>query len=515
MSSAAPSRPARPLGGLLRHSLTYSLVPILGRVLSFAMVRFYTKRLSPSENGLIGINDALIIALQQLLGQNLLAGLTRFYFEQRDERERKRLVSSCTLLLGAFAWAMCAACYPFRASLAPILLARDSLAVGADSISVVLGLTLLLVPFQLTTLSGFCYLQIHQRSSAYSVLQLVKITIELGLKVFFIAGLDLGLRGYFLAVLCGEAATTLLLCGWMLREVGLSFDRRLLAPVLRYTLPLIPAGLCQLGIHQLDRRLLELFLPNESALAAVGIYDLGYKLGQIANLVMLGPLLQIWQPWVFAIEDARQRAHEVARVATYAVLAIGALSLGLMLLGRQGVWLLDGSEERAFQPAWRVIPWVSCGYVLWAVYQASQLALYLDKRTLALLGINAFALLVNIGANAFLIPHYAELGAAIATTLTFGVLAGSAVLLVRARAGVELELRRLGSVLACVAFGAAFALWIDAPPESGGPGCSMATAFAAKLAALALLYGVLAGLVLRSDERRALFGWLRARASLA
>jgi O-antigen/teichoic acid export membrane protein len=473
----------------------YSLVPLVSRGLSFAMLGVYTWKLEQEENGVIGVLDMLIIGLQQLLGYNLLAGLTRMYFEQRDDRDRARLVSSTTLLLALLAFACCGIALLFRGELTPLLLGRPSPAVSNVTLSRVLGLTLLIVPLQLTSLCGFYWLQVQQRSGTYALIQFAKTLVELALKIYFIVGCGYGLVGYLAAVLIGEALTALLLCSWMFARVGLGFDWQRLKPLIVYSLPLVPVGLCQLGIHQLDRRLLEALDGH----GTVGLYDIGYKLAQIPNLLLLGPFIQIWQPFVFSIRDARERARVVGEISTYAVLAIGGAVIVLVLAGRELVALIDHSKGSTYAEAAHLIPWVASGYVLWAVYNTSQIPLLVEKRTGRLLALNLLGLGVNIGANLLLIPHFGAQGAAYATFLTFLVLAAGGVLLARAIAGTIFEVRRIGAVFACVATASALALWSE-----GGDAL-------ARLSALLVLGAVLGFGVLRRAERLAFVNWCRAR----
>jgi O-antigen/teichoic acid export membrane protein len=253
--------------------------------------------------------------------------------------------------------------------------------------------------------------------------------------------------------------------------------------------------LCQLGIHQLDRRLLEALDGH----GTVGLYDIGYKLAQIPNLLLLGPFIQIWQPFVFAIRDPRERARVVGEISTYAVLAIGSAVIVLVLAGRELVTLIDYSKGQTYLEAASFIPWVASGYVLWAVYNTSQIPLLVDKRTGRLLALNALGLCVNISANLLLIPRFGALGAAYATCLTFFVLALGGMLMARAIAGTIFEVRRIAAVLACVAGASALALWSE-----GGHAL-------ARLGAL-LVLGVLLGFgVLRRSERTAFVQWCRTR----
>jgi O-antigen/teichoic acid export membrane protein len=501
-----PALPERPLGGLVKHSAIYSAAPILRQCISIGMTRLYTGWLGTAGFGVKEIVDLWLIALQQLLGQNVLSAMVRLYFDQRSEAERGRIVTSCTLVVTAAALLVCAAALAFSPTLAPWMLGRGE-AVDAGQLVSILQLVFLLVPFQLASLSGFYYLMIQQRSGLYTAVQTAKLLFEVGLNFVLIGGLDLGVRGFMLSMLAGELVTACSLSGWMLWTLRPRFEWSALRPVLVYAAPLIPVGLLQLCLHNLDRRLILHFSEEGSGQSMTGIYGLGYKISYLVTTMLLGPFIQIWQPWIFRVQDEGERARLVARVGTYAILAVALASLGVILFGRQAAILLSG--ERPFWQAYRVIPFVASGYVFWALYHVSQTPLFIAKHTGRLFLVNLLAVALNVGLNVWLIPRFGILGAALATLVTFAVLAGLGVLAGRRAAGVTFELARLARILACVLLGAALALWIDTREDGGA-----LEPWAAWLLKAATLSGSWAGLwlgVLRPAERARFARWIAAR----
>ena len=493
---------SRQLGGLLKHSVIYSAAPLARQLISIGMHRLYTGWLAPAGMGVKEVVDFWLIALQQLLGVNALGAMVRFYYDRQDERERARVVTSCTILITLAAVVACGTAFVFSPRLAPLLLGAKELA-RPDELRI-LQLVLVLVPFQLATVSGLYYLQALKRSGLFTTIQTVKLLFEVALNFILIGALGLGVEGFLLSILAGEALTSFFLCGWIFRTLGMRIDWRLLRPILEYALPLVPVGLCQLVLHSLDRRLLIAWGSESMA----GIYGHGYKIGYLVTGMLLGPFLQIWHPWVFAVHDPGERARLVARVSTYAVLTIGAASLGVIFLGRQAAILLGAYA--AFWEAYRVIPFIAAGYVFWALYHVAQMPLLIAKRTGRLFLINFLAVLVNVGLNLWLIPDLGMVGAAITTLATFVFLSALCMLVSRSQLGVPFELGRLSGILLMVLVGGAFALWIDSTDDAGG--IPTVLAIGAKLLAYALLGGLLWIGVLSRDERRRFAGWLAARA---
>ncbi|QDU69711.1 lipopolysaccharide biosynthesis protein [Engelhardtia mirabilis] len=496
------------LGSLLRHSLNYSLVPVVGRVISVVMIAFYTRWFDTDEYGTVDLADLLLAGLVQFIGWNLLSGMQRFYFERTDQRERNAVVSSCAILLTAVGWTVVGALLMFRHELAPILISTEGSAnVSPSQIVDVATVALLIVPLQLSSQAGFFYLQIQKQSGLYAKVALVKLVFELSLRIWFLFGLEWGPVGYLLPVLIGEGLCTIFLTGHVLWRVGLAIHWDILRPIVAYSLPLIPVGVFQLGLHYGDRRMLDHFAASDG-LDQVGIYGLGYKLGFLVTMAMLGPFVQIFHPWLYSEQDPQEQAKKVARVSTYGLVAMSAASLLVILFGKQGIDLL--ASQAQYLPAWRVVPLITVGYTFWAVYHITQIPLYIAKDTFPLMWINAAALLLNVLLNWWLVPRYGFVGSGWATLVTFAALAAGGMFEARRVMSVPFELRRLSLTVGAVAAAAAAALELDANLPVATIG-ELALAVALKGAiAITLLAGLWA-VVLERDERSQVTAWARAR----
>lgn len=501
---AAPREGA--LGGLLKHSAIYSAAPLLRQLISFGMTRLYTGWLQPAGYGAKETIDTWLIALQQLLGQNVLSGMMRFYFDHERPERRARVVTSCTILIGAVAWLVCAPALLAGDRLVPLLFG-PSAEISTDELAAVVRLALLLIPFQLCTQAGYYYLYILKRSRLFTTIQTAKFLLETVLNFVLIGGLGYGVRGFLLSMLCGEALASIGLVGWMLVTLRPRFEWKILRPLLAYALPLIPVSVCQMALHQADRPLIGHFAPAAVALTMTGIYGLGYKIAQLVLVLVISPIMQVWHPFVFGVQDPEERSRAVARFSTYCVLAVAAFSLGVILFGRQGAVLLGDGPD--FWEAYRVIPWIAAGYVFWGLYKVSELPLLVAKRTSRLFGINLLAAVVNVAGNVLLIPRLGFVGAGVMTLVTFACLAASGMVASRSEAHVPFELGRLTGIVACVLVGAAVALGVDTLDARGA--LSVPASLALKLVALGLLGALLWAGVLHADERRRFRDWLAAR----
>ncbi len=510
-------RSVQGLTQLFRHTAMYSMVPILGRAIGFVMVFVFARFLNEREFGAVDLADLLLASLVQILGYNLLSGMTRHYFDHEREEDRAKVVSGVTLLIGVLSWTVVGVMVLFRDELAPILISSEN-SEGSWTISRLVLIALLTIPFQLCSQCGLYYLQILKRSGTFALIQLIKLVFELSLRIILVLVLDWGPIGMLMPILVGEALLTLFITGWTLTRVGLQFSWAHLRPIVIYSLPLIPVGLFQLLLHYGDRRLLELLVPEDGSaehfvhygdgLAQVGIYGVGYKIGFVVTAALLGPFVQIFHPWIYDVKDPEEQANNLSRVSTYGILAMTIASLGVVLISREVLYFMPDGRKYVF--AWKVIPFISAGYLFWSLYHLTQIPLYIAKRTKPLVWINGIAVIVNVALNFALVPKFGFIGSGLATLLTFGFLALLGLLAAKSVMSIHFEYRRLGLCFLMMGLACALTLELDRrfPPHEVSV---LAVAVAVKLAIFAVLSFVLYKGVLGLDDRQRLHGALRAR----
>lgn len=503
---------------LARHSTVYAVAPVAQRLLALLLVRFYTAELSTAEWGILSLTDLFLGLLPILVGTSLLAGMSRFYFLRQDAEERSAVVS--TVFLGVVLSSAAIAGLGF--------LARDSIASalfsgaggspsGAsppgdgtplDYVRLV-TLCLAVFPLSMATAAGIQALQIQKRSRAVVRITIAKSLLEAGLKLWFLLGLGRGVEGFLLAILVGEALAALGLGAWVLRSFGARFSRRLMAPLLRYSGPIVPVALFQLGLHQSDKLLLERLGPRGAVdpfggrgetegLALLGVYALGYQIPFLLHVTLSGSFQKIWQPNAFG-----SRRQDSAGVGNTVVLLLGAFYAAASLFAAEGVRVLTARTD--YHAADGVVPWVAAAYLGYGAYALAQTALMTHMRTRSLAVLNGAALALNVALNFALIPRFGIHGAAAATLVSFWALSLASARAAAACGTLPFDPRRLAAALGWVVAAALAGGWIDTRYEPFGGN---------SLAAKALVVGLLLAVVhrtLRGDGRLAPGIWQRFR----
>jgi O-antigen/teichoic acid export membrane protein len=395
---------------LSRHTLIYALTGQLSRVVSFALLFFFTYYLSPAEYGLSDVLGHLIAVCSYVAGINMTTAMARYFFDQADERQRHAVVSTTlwSVMVGALVigFALAAGAPTLAGWLDP---ARPGM---TQLVLVTLGILVL----QMLRETWLRFLQIEERSLFFGVVSVGKVALEVSCQIWFIAGLDMGLAGLLYGILAGEAVTALVLTAILLPRVGLAFSPALFVPMFAFTLPLVPNGLLQLCLHSADRFLL-LWLRGADE---VGVYSVAYKFGYIPNYLIITPFLMIWYPFVFSQREPGRQRDLIERLTPFVMFTLSAAVLAVALLAEDITHVMTGRLD--YVPAWRAVAPICLGYWLWGAFQLAQTGFYVCKRTGLLPWLTGIAAVVNVAANLVLIPRYGFLGAAWATLGAFVVL---------------------------------------------------------------------------------------------
>ena len=275
----------------------------------------------------------------------------------------------------------------------------------------------------------FTRLRLKHKAWLFAGIKTFNISVNIAMNIALVAGVGLGVRGVFLASLTASAATLALLAPVIAAEFRAAFDRPLWGRMLRFALPLVPAGLGSMAVQVIDRPIL-LRLTNAET---VGVYQANYRLG-IFMLLVVNMFDQAWRPFYMQKAKDADAGTVFARVFTYYLTAAAwiALALSLFIPDLARLQLLGRPIiHPAYWGGLGLVPIVLVAYLLDGCYMNFMASILLSKRTGLLIWITALGAGTNILANFLLIPRWGMLGAAWATFAAYGAMAGALFLAAR------------------------------------------------------------------------------------
>ncbi len=266
------------------------------------------------------------------------------------------------------------------------------------------------------------YLRIIERIASLAAILLTQSILEIVL-IILVLNFDYGLSSAIWALFAVRLILGICLFVFIQHHLG-SFTVAWaeLRPMLSYSLPLMPNTFTYWAINYADRIIIIQFL----GIAAVGIYSASYSLGQSLSLLS-SPIGFVIFPLLSRLWD-EQEQDEVNKYLIYVTRYYFFLALpicvGLAWLSQPLFHIIATVE---FAADTMLVFWIALGIVLKGLFQFNVYIFHLVKKTKYVTLILFLGSFLNVGLNIFLVPIIGLSGAALATAITFLLLASVAI----------------------------------------------------------------------------------------
>ncbi len=411
------------------------------KLLVFLLMPLYTAWLTTSDYGTAELITGIANFLIPVACVGLSTGIFRFAAEQNTDREAVFSTSIALLGIGLGAFTL----------LSPLLLL----------IPYYRGYVWLIVLYViLADLQAVCaqYIRAIDRTTLFALQGILNTALTILFNIIFLCCFDMGVVGYVLSVILGNAVTVLFLivCGKLWRVFRFSkLQKHLMGELVRFSLPMIPTTICWLVTDLSDRMMLTDFW-NESL---TGIYAAAYKIPTVVTLVA-SVFLQAWQFSAVAAnadEEECKSFYSAVFGGFLSVIMIGAS--GLILLSRLLADLLLAND---YFEAWQYMPTLLSAAALEGIVSFLATVYLVRKKSMHSFWTALTAALTNIVLNLILIPQMGALGAALATAASYALVMVIRMIDTHRMIAFRLCLPRL-IVSFLLLFGAAAVMTLDIP----------------------------------------------------
>lgn len=389
--------------------LIYGLSSMAGRLVGFLMLPIYTRVLSPEEYGIRAMVTVGVDLVGMVCSLGLITAMVRYYTGESGQERRPEAVSTAYLttiaVLGAGVALGC---------LAAPWLAR--LVLGDAVYAPYLRLGLIALFFTNTMDIGFAYLRLRQRAGMVALLAMVILAATLTANIALVVVLRWGVLGILYGEIATYAVMSTVLAVLTVREVGVRFVPDLARRMIRYGAPLTMMPFAWLLVSRADG----VFLTHYGSLAAAGVYSLALQCAQVLLITVINPFRDVWDPGQFEVARDPEGGRVYARMfRTFSVTIV--LAAFVFALGAEDVIRVLAAP--AFHDAAAVVPILLAAHVVTGISLFFNSALLVKNRTVWLGGIALVTGVVNIAANAVLVPRFFAAGAASSRLLALLVMA--------------------------------------------------------------------------------------------
>jgi O-antigen/teichoic acid export membrane protein len=437
-----------------KETAIYGVSTIFGRFLTFILTPIYTHILLPDDLGVVATIYSYIAFLNVVYGYGMESAYMK-YQSTRELGDAHQTFSMPFLSVGLSSLLLSVVLTVTAAPVSSLIALRP-----ADTRAVVYAAWILF--FDAVTIIPFASLRMEGKAFAFATIRLVTIVVNVACNLITLFVFRMGIDGIFVSGLISSALALMMLVPTIWSHLTSRWSGQLYRALLEFGLPYVPAGVAAMMIQVIDRPILEALAGK----AAVGIYQANYRLG-IFMMLIVSMYDFAWRPFFLSHASDPDARPLFARIMTYfvAFMTVVFLVLSFFLEDLVRLPLFNGHPLIAepYWPGLTIVPVVLLAYLFLGVYNNLVAGIYIEKKTAKLPAITFAGAAVNVAANYLLIPRMGIMGAAIATLLSYVLMAVVLYVVVRRIYPVPYEYARIAKIA-----GAAVAVFavslVPAPP---------------------------------------------------
>lgn len=446
---------------LAGQTAVYGISSIVARLLNYLLTPYLTRIMTEAEYGAVTDMYALIPFALVVLTMGLESGYFRFAGKADGESGRREVFASTWGAVTAMAVLFMSVVLLFRGELADVA--------GYSANPSFIWIVGAIITLDAITAIPFARLRQQGRAGRYVTIRVVSVVINLVLCIFFYSALPalapgsgffasiydplFGAGYVFVANLVASAVTLLILIPTTGRVMP-RLSRRVLRPIMIFSIPLLISGIAGTANEFIDRQMIKYLMPEEIAMSALGIYGAVVKIGVV--------MLLFTQMYRLAAEPfflANFKKDDFVRTNAEAMKFFLIVSISIFLCITLFIDLFALIIGRDFRSGIYILPVVLIANMLSGV--VLNLSFWYKQMSMTRFAIlvTGIGLVFTVVFNFLLVPRMGIYGAALARLVCEAAMVAVSYRLNRRYCPTPYDLRRIGEYVAVGAllYGVSFA----------------------------------------------------------
>ncbi|MEX0720139.1 MAG: oligosaccharide flippase family protein [Balneolaceae bacterium] len=410
---------------LFSDTLIYGISSVFARFIGYLLVPLHTGVFERDQYGIVSLVFAAIALFNVLFTLGMESSYIRY---AKDRGKAKSYFKTLQLFLLGSSAILVFLVWLAQPAISPLL----SLETGDPILWMMLGILF----FDTMAIVPFAELRLVRRTISFAALKTINVGINLGMNFYLILGLGYGIEAVFISNLVASLVTALII--WII-TIPMFFgewNTDFLKKALIFGLPFVPAGFGHVINELLDRFFLKAMDPETvhslygtetSAEDIVGIYSACYKLA-VFMLLLVQMFRMAWQPFFMRESEDETAPQTFAKTFSLFNFGAAAIFLSVALFAGQIVsikipildFYLVGEEYWA---GLTIVPVLLIAYWFQGWYVNFSAGIFISESTKRLAQITLIGATVTIAGNLVMIPVLGMMGSALATLLSYGVMA--------------------------------------------------------------------------------------------
>ena len=412
-----------PIKQLFGQTAVYGLGIVIPRVLNYLLLTpFYTRIFERTQYGVITELYAYVVFLLVILTYGMETG----YFRYASGSEKKERVYASVLTSLLFTSAV---------FIGTVVIWSQTIGgvVGYKDHPEYIRWLAMIVGIDAFTSIPFARIRLYNRAGKYAFIRITEVSVNILLNFFFLYysprhpenGLveilynpEIGVGYVLISNLTASLCKLLLLS----REIGAAFhsrmDRAILGKVLKYSYPLLIAGLAGTVNEALDRVLLKhLLTAEQSPMEQLGIYGANYKMAVLMTL-FVQMFKYAAEPFFFSRVSDKNARELYADVMTFFVVA--GLFIFLMVNLYLEYFILFIGED--FREGAHIVPVILFANLIMGIFFNLSIWYKLTGKTIYGAVLVVTGALITVVINGVFIPRYGYTASAWAHLVCYSVM---------------------------------------------------------------------------------------------
>ncbi|MFW6281810.1 MAG: lipopolysaccharide biosynthesis protein [bacterium] len=385
-----------------KDTFIYSIGNASTKIIGLILIPLYTDKLTVTEYGVLGTVEITIQVLIVTFGFSLNQALSRWYWDKNYQNRQKSIFYTTIVGVSAGMLLMLLLFLPATNRLSLYLL-------DSQDYSYVFKLLLISASFQIFSRTITVLMRLQRKPIWFSVTNIFKLIVTLGLTIYFIVGLNKSVEGILEAQIIGFIFFIFINTGFILKNIKPKFEFFVLKKMLRFSFPLVISSLGTIILTVTDRYSVRYINGMEN----MGIYSLGFKFANVLKIFIINSIFSAVEPLKYKLMDSIGSKRFYSKIMTYTAWVVTFLLLGLALYSKEAIRLLAKNPE--YWDAYKIIPILCFAQLFGLLRRNATFGLLIAKETkiisFAMIIINILNIVLNIG----LIYYFGIIGAATAT----------------------------------------------------------------------------------------------------
>jgi O-antigen/teichoic acid export membrane protein len=386
-------------GTFYKDSSIYLTGSLITAGIGLALLPFYTRHLSPSDYGIVGLFLMFGEVSVGLLSMGLQSASYRYYFKYKDDIAVFKSMNSSILIFNIFTYALSFVGIYFLANWFSSNIFDDKLTGKLIIFSFISGCMEYFITY-------FSYLLIAQlRSISYTVITTTRSVLTVILAVYFILNYSLTFMALINAIMLTQVIVIICLIPLTVNLFSLNFSFTNLKQPFNYSYPMV----LRMMIGAIHGSFSKIILTNFTGLTHVGYYVLSEKIGGTLKLIK-DAIDKSW--YAFFMEKVKENTKDSKKSIETRYFEISFLLMlfgfGIICFSEELIKLLTTKD---YYIAMYVIPIFVLYNIIGIINSLTIPQINYSEKNKYILPASIINVIINISLNILLIPIYGVFGA--------------------------------------------------------------------------------------------------------